>query len=82
MVNSSKSNPIHPIGSDVNLTCTVALNPAAVDVPVTVNIVWMGPAGVTFSSESIDHVMKKTTLHLEGNNHGITPAGLVLTQHF
>lgn len=36
------SNPIRPIGSAVALTCTVELNPA-VNVPVTVNIVWTGP---------------------------------------
>ena len=38
------SNPIRPIGSAVALTCTIELN-SAVNVPVTVNIVWTGPDG-------------------------------------
>ena len=37
-------NPIWPIGSNVTLTCTVELS-SVVDVPVTVNTVWTGPAG-------------------------------------
>ena len=44
MVTSDISNPIRPIGSNVTLTCTVELS-LAVDVPVTVNTVWTGPAG-------------------------------------
>ena len=60
MVNSSKPNPIRPISSNINLTCTVVLNPA-VDVPVAVNIVWTGPAGDTISS--VDLVMKNITLY-------------------
>ena len=55
MVHSSKSNPIRPIGSDVTLTCSVELQ-SEIDVPVTVNIEWMGPAGA-FSS--IELVMEK-----------------------
>ena len=43
-VTSNMTNPIWPIGSNVNLTCTVKLS-SAVDVPVTVNTVWTGPAG-------------------------------------
>ena len=33
-------------GSSVTLTCTVELN-SVIDVPVTVNTVWSGPAGFT-----------------------------------
>lgn len=44
MITSDKSNPIQPIGSTVTLTCTVELSPL-VDVAVTVNTVWNGPAG-------------------------------------
>ena len=51
-------HPIHPIGSNVTLTCTVDLDPA-VDVPVTVNTVWTGPNGVTLSP--IDPVMVNLT---------------------
>lgn len=43
MVTSDKSNPIQPIDSNVTLTCTVELS-QLVDVPVTVNVVWTGPA--------------------------------------
>ena len=43
-VTSNMPNPIWPIGSNVTLTCTVKLSPA-VDIPVTVNTVWTGPAG-------------------------------------
>ena len=48
-ISSDPVSPIRPVGSDVTLTCTVELSPA-VDVPVTVNIVWTGPDGVTLSS--------------------------------
>lgn len=44
MVLSNILNPIRPIGSSVTLICTVYLSPA-VDIPVTVNTVWTGPAG-------------------------------------
>ena len=43
-ITSIPISPIRPIGSDVLLTCAVELNPL-VDVPVTVNTVWTGPAG-------------------------------------
>ena len=46
VISSKNSNPIRPIGSTVTLTCTVELSPL-VDVPVTVNIAWTGPAGFT-----------------------------------
>ena len=41
-VTSSPASPIHPIGSDVTLTCYVALS-SAVDAPVSLNIQWTGP---------------------------------------
>ena len=44
IVSSNILNPILPIGSPVALICTVYLSPA-VDIPVTVNTVWTGPAG-------------------------------------
>ena len=44
VVTGSISNPIRPIGTNITLTCTVELSPA-VDVPVTVNTEWRGPAG-------------------------------------
>ena len=42
MISSDPTSPIHPAGSPVNLTCTVKLSP--LNVPVTVNTVWTGPA--------------------------------------
>ena len=39
-------------GSSPNLTCTVGLSPA-VDVPVTVNTVWSGPALTTVTPTSL-----------------------------
>ena len=48
VVLSNVSNPIciHPIGSTVTLTCDVELS-SVVDLPVTVNTVWTGPAVFT-----------------------------------
>ena len=46
------------VGSTVTLTCTVKLSPA-VDVPVTVNTVWTGPAG--FSTTNTAQVMAGST---------------------
>ena len=43
-VTSHPISPIRPIGSNVTLICTVEFSPA-VDVLVTVNTVWTGPAG-------------------------------------
>ena len=43
-VTSDLVSQVRLIGSNVTLTCTVELSPA-VDVPVTVNTVWTGPAG-------------------------------------
>ena len=47
-VTNNESNTVLPIGSNIALTCTVELSPA-VDVPVTVNTVWIRPAGATLS---------------------------------
>lgn len=52
MVTSDKSNPIQPIDSNVTLTCTVELSPL-VDVAVTVNTMWSGPAGFMIVQEAI-----------------------------
>ena len=41
VLTSDPVSPIRPIGSAVNLTCTVELS-SAVDVPVTVDTVWTG----------------------------------------
>ena len=43
-VTSNRSNPIQSVGSNVTLTCIVKLTPV-VDVSLTVNTVWTGPAG-------------------------------------
>ena len=47
-----KSDPVSPIQlykySNITLTCTVELS-SAVDIPVTVNTVWTGPAGFSTS---------------------------------
>ena len=50
-VTSDQANPlaVRPVGMDtVTLTCTVVLD-ASVDVSVTVNTMWTGPAGVALS---------------------------------
>ena len=53
------SIPVQPMPADtVTLTCTVELNPA-VDVPVTVNTVWTGPAG--FSTTNTAQAMAGST---------------------
>ena len=54
-------SPIRPVGSEVTLTCTVVLNPA-VDVPVTVNTVWTGPAGF-MTTNTAQPVMGSTTTY-------------------
>ena len=56
-----KPSPIRPIGSTLTLTCTVELSPL-VDIPVTVNTVWTGPAG--FIANNTAHpVMGSTTTY-------------------
>ena len=52
------SNSSVIVGSTVTLTCTVELSPA-VDVPVTVNTVWTGPAG--FSTTNTAQAMAGNT---------------------
>ena len=58
------SNPtgIITVGSSVTLTCTVELSPS-VDVPVTVNIVWTGPAGF-MTTNTAQPVMGSTTTYI------------------
>ena len=54
-VTSNPVSPIHPFEfPNVTLTCTAELSPA-VDVPVTVNTVWTGPAefSTTNTAQSI-----------------------------
>ena len=59
-LSSSHSNPIQPVGSTVTLTCTVELSPA-VDVPVTVNTEWTGPA--KFTNTGTAQRMENTTTY-------------------
>ena len=67
VVNSSKSNPIQPVGSDVTLTCvsTVDLSPS-VDVPTILNIVLTGPLG------SVDETMQPVTRMTSTYNSTVT----------
>ena len=58
VVTNDPVSPIRPVGSDINLTCTVELSPA-VNVPVTVNTVWTGPDEVALSPTT--PVMKNFT---------------------
>ena len=57
------TTPVDPIiaGSSSNLTCTVKLSPA-VDVPVTVNTVWTGPALTIVTTTSL--VMESFTRYI------------------
>ena len=58
------SNPtgIIIVGTTVTLTCTVELSPS-VDVPVTVNTVWTGPAGF-MTTNTAQPVMGNTTTYI------------------
>ena len=56
-----KPNPIRPIGSTLTLTCTVELSPL-VDIPVTVNTVWTGPAGF-IANNTAQPVMGSSTTY-------------------
>ena len=56
---STPVSPIHPIGSDVTLTCTVDLSPL-VDVPVTVTAQISGPMGVAITPGT-NSVMENAT---------------------
>ena len=58
---SDPVSPIQPIGSVVTLICTVELSPV-VDVPVTVNTVWTGPAGF-MTTNTAQPVMGSTTTY-------------------
>ena len=49
------------VGSNVSLTCTVELSPS-VDVSVTVNTVWTGPAGF-MATNTAQPVMGSTTTY-------------------
>ena len=53
MLSSSTPNPVRPIGSAVTLSCTVQVELGQeVDIPITVNMVWTGPAGFMTTSTS------------------------------
>ena len=53
MLKSATPNPVRPIGSTVNLTCIVYVElGSAVDVPVIVSTVWVGPNGFTANDTS------------------------------
>ena len=60
-ITSDPVSPIHIIGSNVTLTCAVELS-SAVDVPVTVNTVWTGPAGF-ISGNIAQPVIQSTTTY-------------------
>ena len=60
-VTSDPVSPVRPIGSAVTLTCTVELSPS-VDVPVTVNTVWTGPAGF-MTTNTAQPLMGSTTTY-------------------
>ena len=60
-ITSDPVSPIWPVGSNVTLNCTVELSPA-VDVPVTVNTVWTGPAGF-MTTNTAQPVMGSTTTY-------------------
>ena len=61
-----KSDPVSPIQlfkySNITLTCTVEFSPA-VDVSVTVNTVWTGPAGF-ITNNTAQPVMGSTTTYV------------------
>ena len=70
-VTSNPVSPIRPVGSDVTLTCTVELSPA-VDVPVTVNVQLIDPAGrsltISFVSVSSSIYASTATISSFGRN--------------
>ena len=55
---TSESKPI-PVGADLTLTCTVDLDPAVPDAPVTVKTMWTGPDG--FMNTSTAHPVNGST---------------------
>ena len=67
-----KVNPIHPIGSDVLLTCTVQLS-SLIDVPVNLNIQLMDPKGVSLNAtttfESVSNSTSTATVRSFGRDN-------------
>ena len=61
IVTNDPVSPIRPVGSDVTLNCNVELSPA-VDVLVTVNTEWTGPAGF-MTTNTAQPVMGSTTTY-------------------
>ena len=62
ILSSSTPNPARPIGSAVTLTCTVHVELSqAVDIPVTINIAWTGPAEFT-TTNTLFHVGMQSTI--------------------
>ena len=62
-------------GANVNLTCTVELS-SAVDVPVTVNTEWTGPADVMFMpANPVPAVMVNTTTYISTISVGAARTG-------
>ena len=63
MISSSTPNPVRPIGSAVDLTCTVEFSPA-VDIPVAVNVEWIQERGYDIIYiNSSQAVMRDTTTY-------------------
>ena len=60
VVTSNTSNPIRPIGSNINLTCTVELSPLVDDL-VTVNTAWRGPTGYMITNTAQPVIGSYTT---------------------
>ena len=62
-------------GASVTLTCAVELSPA-VDVPVTVNTEWTGPADVMFMpANPVPAVMVNTTTYVSTVSVGAAESG-------
>ena len=64
MVTSDPVSPIHPFEfPNITLTCIVELSPT-VDVPVTVNTVWTGPAGFSTTNTAQPQIMESNTSYI------------------
>ena len=62
-------------GASITLTCAVELSPT-VDVPVTVNTEWTGPADVTFMpANPVPAVMVNTTTYISTVSVGAAKSG-------
>ena len=83
IVRSNKSNPIRPIASDVSLQCDVELSVLGSHVPLTVNVIWIGPnsevpiaTNRTLSSEGMRNTSIMITVHsfrrLDSGNYSCT----------